>query len=107
MLGGDRGLQRVGAHGPRGERGRREREALVDLRAVPARAVLILEQHELAVRRRARLAARVVEQHQREQAARLGRAGKLLGEQAPEADRLLREIRAHERVAAASPSSPR
>ena len=71
----------------------------VDLRAIPARAVLVLEQHELAVRRRARLAARVVEQHQREEAARLGRAGQQLGEQAPEADRLAREVGAHERVA--------
>ena len=66
--------------------------------AVPERAVLVLEQHEVAVRRGARRAARLVQQHQREQAHRLG-LGQQLDEQAPEADRLAREVGARQRLA--------
>src|SRR5712691_8647262 len=42
--GGDRGLERVGARWAAAERPLDEREALGDLRVVPSRAVLILEQ---------------------------------------------------------------
>ena len=45
-----------------------QRLPLADLRAVPQRAVLVLEQDEVAVGRGARGAARFVQQHQRQQA---------------------------------------
>ena len=48
---------------------------------VPARAVLIVEQHEPPVGVDPRVAPRVVEQHQREQAARLRAPGHQLDEQ--------------------------
>ena len=85
-------LQEVGpvaAHAPRAlERG----AAGLDLRAVPQRAILVGEQHELAVAK-ARVAARVVQQHQREQPERLGLVGHQLGERDTEPDRLRRRAR--------------
>ena len=71
VLGGDRRLQPVAA----GRRRRGERAALLDLAGVPQRAVLVGEQDEPPLGVDARVAARVVEQHQRQQAARLGPAG--------------------------------
>ena len=59
-----------------------QRGALGDLAGVPARAVLVLQQHELAGRVEARVAARVMEQHQREQAEHLGLVGHQGGEDA-------------------------
>ena len=45
----DRRLQREGVGGAAAQRLLDEREALADLRLVPARAILLLEQHEIAV----------------------------------------------------------
>ena len=67
----------------------------------PSAAVLVGEQHELAVGVGARVAARVVEQHEREQADRLGLVGHQLDEQAAEPDRLGAQ------VARATSASPR
>ena len=79
----DRRLHDVGPR-PRSASARSSaRAARGDLRRVPQRAVLVGEQHDLAVAQ-ARLAARVVQQHQRQQAVHLGLVGHQLGERAPE-----------------------
>ena len=64
-------------------------------------AVLVGEQHDLAVGADASLAARVVQQHQREQAERLRLVGHQHGEQLREPDRLVAELVADRRAAAA------
>ena len=58
---------------------------------IPARAVLVCEQYELSGDE-PRIAPRVMQQHQREQAPHLGLVRHQLGEHAPEADRLRRQI---------------
>ena len=62
-----------------------------DLRGVPARAVLVGEEHQL-VAVEASVAARVDEQHQRAEAVHLGLVGHQLGERAAEPDRLGGEV---------------
>ena len=74
---------------------------------VPARAVLVLERHEVAGVVDARGAAGVVQQHEREQAERLGLVGHQLGERAGEADRLGAQALAHEVGAGAWRRTPR
>ena len=76
-----------------------ERAALLDLVRVPQRAVLVVEQHQPPVGVDARVAARVVQEHQREQPARLGPLGHQLGQQAAEPDRLRAQLAPHERLA--------
>ena len=66
--------------------------------AAPERAVLLVEQHELAGRRRSRRAPRLVEQHQRQQPFRFG-LGQQLDEQPHQADRFARKIVARQRGA--------
>ena len=70
MLGGDGGLDGVGRcdAGPL-----REGESLLQLVAAPERAVLVLEQHEIAGGVEPGVAPRVVEEHESEQAERLVR----------------------------------
>ena len=58
---------------------RDERDALGDRRSVPQRAVLLVERDQLAVRPGARRAARVGEQHQREQPGDLAVVGQQRG----------------------------
>ena len=102
MLGGDRRLQGVGT----GRGGRRRQgsgsqgDALVDLARVPQRPVLVLEQDEIAVRAQAGIAARVVQQHQRQQARHLGLVRHQRRQDAAEPDRLVAQLAAHERVGA-------
>ena len=62
-----------------------------DLRGVPARAVLVGEQHELAVVEPG-VPARIVEQHQRPQAVHLGLVRHQLGERRAEPQRLRGEV---------------
>ena len=88
MQRGDRRLQLVRAAPPLLQRGVEHRQALADCAAVPARAVLLLEQHQRAVGADAGRAPRIVQQHQREQAARLGLVGHQRDQQPAEADRL-------------------
>src|SRR5438105_84319 len=68
--GGDRRLHLIRAATTLRERSVEHAPPLVDLRAVPERAILPLEQHELGSR--AGVAPRVLEEHQREQPERLG-----------------------------------
>jgi hypothetical protein len=75
--------------------------ALGDQLAVPAAAVLVGEQHHLAVWSRARRPARLDEQHQREQPGDLLLVGHQLGQQPAEPDRLRAQVLAHEPVARA------
>ena len=78
-------------YGP-GRRMRRARstsaEPSLDPVAVPAPAVLVLEQDELAARPDACIAAGIVEEHEGEDAEHLGLVGHQLHEDAREADRL-------------------
>ena len=87
---------------------RRRRRRAVELGAalgqrggVPARAVLVGQRDVAPVAADAGVAARVVDEHERQQAGGLGVVGHQLGEQAPEADRLRAQLGAHEAVAGA------
>jgi hypothetical protein len=80
---GDRGLDRIGARAARRERALRERDAFRDLRAIPSRAVLILQHDHVTRRVDPRGATGVVQQHQREQRGRLTHVGQEPREQAP------------------------
>ena len=96
---GDRGLEQERAGLAHAQPPHEDRAALGDLLAVPERAVLLLERHEVALRAGTGGAAGVVEQHEREQAEDLGFIGHQLGEQTAEADRLAAEVPPHEGVA--------
>jgi hypothetical protein len=86
--GGDRGLHLKRAHRERRQRVADERHALGDGAAVPEAAVLLGERDERAVGRRPGRAARVGEQHQREQAGDLAVSRQPLAQLAGEPDRL-------------------
>ena len=93
----DRGLQRVRTEAPRRERPLDQRRPFRDLRAIPQRAILIVEQHDFAVRRRARRAPRLVQEHQRQQSHRFG-LGQQLDDQPAEANRFGRQVVARQRL---------
>ena len=82
----------------RGQRQLDQPPAFVDLFAVPQRPILLLEQQQLAIARLARRPTRVVQQHQREQAGRLG-LREQLDEQAAEPNRLGAQVVTRERRA--------
>ena len=101
---GRRGVRRLGVHGGdrrlnrvRAEPSRRRAPARpaampsAICSPVPQRAILIVEQDQLARRRRARRAPRFVQQHQREQPERLG-LRQQLDEQPAEPDRFAGQI---------------
>ncbi|MFN8540920.1 MAG: hypothetical protein U0232_26005 [Thermomicrobiales bacterium] len=98
MDGGERGLQAVGAEAAGGEGAFHQGQALGDLALVPAAAILVFEQDQVASGRGARRAPRFLEQHQRKQTHDLG-FGEELDEEATEANRFSREIGADQRVA--------
>jgi len=77
----------------------RTRACLRDQRAIPARAVLVRQPDELSIWTRARRAPRLAQEHEREQALRLGLVGHQLDQQATEPDRLGREVRPRQRAA--------
>ncbi len=89
MDGGDRRLQLVRTRRPVPQRTVEQPNAFLDLAAVPARPVLVFEQHDLAGRGVVRGTARVMQQHQRDQTACLGLVGHEAGDQLAEPDRLL------------------
>ena len=94
----DRRLELVRA-GPAEPQGAVEQAAaLLDPGPVPERAVLLLQQHERLAA--SRLAAGVVEEHQRRQAERLGLVRHQHGEQLPEPNGLVAELVAHRRAVA-------
>ena len=97
----DRGLQRVAAGGAAGAAPPRPAaSALGDLRAIPARAVLLLERHELAAaRRRAPRAASRAAASARSRPATSARAGSSSRSRRAEPDRLAAQLAAHQRVA--------
>ena len=57
-------VQRICAEAPRLQRAFDQRFCFGDLRAIPARAILVFEQHQFTGRRGARLTPRFVQQHQ-------------------------------------------
>ena len=77
-----------GPGAPAAQRHVDELAPLGDPRAVPARPVLVLEQHQLAVVADPRVAARVVQEHQRQQPGRLRRVGEERDHDPGQADRL-------------------
>ena len=91
MHGGDRRLNRVGAEPLRGQCLPHAAQAFRNLLAIPERSILIVEEDDIAVARRACGAPRIVQQHQREKPHRL-RLGQQIDEQAAEADRLAGQI---------------
>ncbi len=97
MLGGDPGLDGVGAGRARCGSAAGERKAAIDLLAVPEAAILLTEGNE-AVIADPGVAAGVVEEHQRQQPEHLGLLGEHRREQARQPDRLAAQILAEERV---------
>ncbi|MHC2316297.1 hypothetical protein ACVIHC_003343 [Bradyrhizobium diazoefficiens] len=97
MQRGDRGLHRIGLR-PAGyaQCVVHETQTRLDLRAIPERAVLLFQQHDVADRRRASGAARVVQQHQGQQALDPGPVRHQPVEQTTEPDGFDREIRPHQ-----------
>jgi hypothetical protein len=87
----DRRLQDVVAAAAEGERALERGAALRDLLVVPQRAVLVAQEHDAAAGE-ARLATRVVHQHQREQGVDLGLVGHKLDERAAQTDCLRRQL---------------
>ena len=81
MHGGDRRLERVGSEAARRDRTLDQADALRDVRAIPAAAILLLQQHHVARGGDTRLAPGVVQQHEREQSLHLG-LRQQLGQQA-------------------------
>ena len=77
---------------PGRQRAREQRDAFVDRRPIPSAAVLVGQRDELAVGGGARGAARVGEQHQREEARHLAVVGKNVVDRAREADRFARQV---------------
>ena len=94
-------LDLVGARPVSLEAAAHERLPLGNPSAVPARALLVREQHELAARVDARCAPRIDQQHQREQPRHLRLVGRELEQVPAEPDRLGAEVVAHELSAAA------
>ena len=92
----DRRLKRIGPEAARRKRTLDERQAFVDLVAIPEATILIVEQHDLAVGCRARRAPRFMQQHQREQAHRFG-LGQQVDEQPAEPDCFARQVDAGQR----------
>ena len=90
----DRRLEHVRAGRPAAlaQGGLDQGRAFLDLRAVPARAVLLGEQHDVARSVQPGLAPRVVEQHEGEEALGLGMRRQQLDQHAPEPDGLLGEL---------------
>ena len=75
-----------------------QRDRLLDLVAIPERAVLFFERHEAALGVEPGVAARVLEQQQRQQPLRLRLARHELDEQSRQANRLGAEVVADEGV---------
>jgi hypothetical protein len=94
----DRGLDRVRSRASAGERALDQLRAVGDLLAVPERPVLVGQQDELSRRRGARRAPGFLQQHEGEQAHGLG-LRQQLDQQAPEPNRLARQVVARERLA--------
>ena len=88
---GDRGLDLVAPRAFLGERALQDGDALGDLDAVPQRAILLVERDEPPGVVGARREPGVLEQHQREQATRLG-LGRGEGELAGEPDGLAGQV---------------
>ncbi len=94
MQSGDRGLNPVQAGRAAGQRDEHQVAPLLDHRAVPAAAVLVIEQHELAIRTGTGVASRVGQQHQREQPGDLPLGGQQPAQDPCQPDGLLGEVEA-------------
>ena len=109
VAGGDRGLQRVGAERRRPVRSARSSAASPrrDQEPVPAAAVLVGQQHRLAVGPDPGAQPRGLDLHQRDQAVHLGLLRRQLGQDAAQPQRLLAQRGAHPVAPRRSPRSPR
>jgi hypothetical protein len=100
MTGGDRGLQHVRPRRLPDRLGARQRrQAAADEQPVPARAVLVEQQHRLSGRADARLEARGPDLHHRNEAVHLRLLRRELGEDAAQAQRVLAQAGAQPVVA--------
>lgn len=93
MAAGDRRLERVGADRAEVERPTEVAAGGGDEAGVPAGAVLVCEQDEISVSVTPGGFPRLVELHQREESEHLGVVVDHLGEQPPEAERLVAHVR--------------
>ena len=98
--GGDGRLQHVRPRRAGAQRVLDQAEALGDLLAIPEAPVLVVEQHEIAVAVGARLAPRVLQQHEGEESGRLRLVGHEPARQPGEPDGFAAELAALQRVAA-------
>ena len=96
----DRGLELVRPGTAQRQRPVEHGATLLDPLGVPQRAILVVEQHELARGVEPRSPARVVQQHQREQAEHLGLVGHQHREHLAEPDRLVAQLGARRRPVA-------
>ena len=100
MAGGERGLQGIGTAAAAERPAARERvEAAPDQQRIPARTVLLEQQHRPALRVDPGVGARGLQLHQRDQAVDLALVGHQAGEHPAEAQRLVAERRPHPVVA--------
>ncbi len=107
MARGDRRLHLVRTGLPTPQRGVEDSRSLGDRVGVPPGAVLVFEQHQVAGTVDACRSARVVQEHQREQAQGFGFVGHQLGERSRQPDGLGAEVGAHEVGAGRRPNTPR
>ena len=99
MAPGDRGLQLVGPGPAVAQRLGQQGLALVDLGLVPARAILIRQQHQVSSRADPCVAARVRQQQQRQQAGHLGLPRHQRGQRPGQPDRLVTQVTPDQGVA--------
>ena len=104
---GDRRLQLVRAGAAPSERLLDQRRALGDLRVVPAGAVLVGQEHEVAAVVDTGVPAGVVQEHQREQSVDLGLVGHQRPQHPAQADGLVAQLAADQLRRRRWPSSPR
>ena len=90
---GDSSLQDVGTRLTQRDRAVEDPQAFLDALRAPERAILVLEQDELAGRPHAGRATRVLQEHERQKPEDLGLVRHEHGEELPEADRLVAEVR--------------
>ncbi len=94
----DRGLQLVRTGRVHGEGEVQSANALGDHVPVPPRTILVIQQHQFAAVGRPRGVPGVLQQHERQQAERLGLAGHQRRQHAGEPDGLVAQLRADQRA---------
>ena len=95
----DRCLYLIGSRIVKGERLVQNRNPLVDFGLIPACPILVIQQHEFARCIEARLATRIVQQHQRQQTECFGALRQQVDQHPAQADCLAAQIAARQCIA--------